>query len=595
MYRLLLIIAALMIGSATIAQSSFQTIVPAKPVVNGESFTVQYVLKGDIREPEVLLPDFWPCRLISGPDIHVVSNGSYPTRNYVFTLQAPGIGRYRVPGIVIKSEGQRLQSEGGWVQVTERDKHMRLTQQEASSDYYLAPGENAREKIRKNLFVNVSVNTKTCYAGQPVTATFKLYSRLESKSDIVKNPGFYGFTVYDMVSLDDKVVTTEEINGRLFDVHTIRKVQLYPLQPGVFSIDAMHIKNKVEFSRSAVYKKTEQEIIEGLAGGADDKDNDPDVEVVETDIETEPVNITVKPLPEKSKPADFNGAVGRFNIKANVSAGQLAKNEEGFLEVTISGSGNFIQLEAPVINWPSNLEGFEPVIRDSLDKNGVPLQGSRTFRYAFVSGIPGNYKVPAIRLSFFDPGDGAFHSIQSEETALSVSNEAKQVAVPAGQSGTSIASANKKAARTAVVIVVSLVLLILLYWIIKKKDKQPLPEQEKPALPSADELLQPVMDVMDGEGNEFYKALHTAAWDFLRQRFHLSGSEMNKQFAAGKMKLAGVDDELSIRFFAMLSQCEQGLYTGAALEEEKEALVKQAKEIMRKMEEMISLDHSAYL
>ena len=108
------------------------------------------------------------------------------------------------------------------------------------------------------------IDKKTCYAGEPVVATFKLYSRLQSKSDIIKNPGFYGFSVHDMINLDDKMVNTEEFNGKEFDVHTIRQVQLYPLQAGIYTIDAMEVKNKVEFSRSVVNKKAEQEIIEGV-------------------------------------------------------------------------------------------------------------------------------------------------------------------------------------------------------------------------------------------------------------------------------------------------------------------------------------------
>jgi hypothetical protein len=58
-----------------------------------------------------------------------------------------------------------------------------------------------------------------------------------------------------MINLDDKVKETEHINGKDFDVHTIRKVQLYPLQPGEYTIDEMKIDNKVEFTRSSVNKK----------------------------------------------------------------------------------------------------------------------------------------------------------------------------------------------------------------------------------------------------------------------------------------------------------------------------------------------------
>ena len=57
--------------------------------------------------------------------------------------------------------------------------------------------------------MKVLVDKKVCFVGEPVTATFKLYSRLESKSDIVKNPGFYGFTVQDMINLDNRLTAVE--------------------------------------------------------------------------------------------------------------------------------------------------------------------------------------------------------------------------------------------------------------------------------------------------------------------------------------------------------------------------------------------------
>ena len=121
-------------------------------------------------------------------------------------------------------------------------KKGRPNMQESNADYFLGPGEDPYAKMQRNLFMKVLVDKRSCFVGEPVTATFKLYSRLESKSDIVKNPGFYGFTVQDMISLDDKFSTTENINGKNFDVHLVRKVQLYPLQAGIFNIDAMEVK-----------------------------------------------------------------------------------------------------------------------------------------------------------------------------------------------------------------------------------------------------------------------------------------------------------------------------------------------------------------
>src|SRR5260221_285296 len=113
-------------------------------------------------------------------------------------------------------------------------------------------------------------------------------------------------------------MTTEKLQGRLFDVNTIRKVQLYPLQPGNFIIDAMQVKNQVEFSRSAVSKKTEQEIVEGILGNDNARTPAENAEIFESDMNTEPVTITVKPPPEKSKSSGFSGATGHFTISAKI-------------------------------------------------------------------------------------------------------------------------------------------------------------------------------------------------------------------------------------------------------------------------------------
>ena len=221
------------------------------------------------------------------------------------------------------------------------------------------------------------LDKRICFAGQPIVATFKLYSRLQSRSDIVKNPGFYGFAVHDMINLDDKMVAVENINGQLFDVHTIRKVQLYPLQEGIYTVDAMEVKNKVEFSRSIVHKKAEQEIIEGVFEEEEKKAAE-GIEVFETMISTAPVSIKVKPLPLKNRPEDFNGATGKFSIEVELEKDELSRNEDGYLLVHVNGQGNFNQLVAPIIQWPEGIEGFEPTVVDAFDKQQVPLKGSRT-------------------------------------------------------------------------------------------------------------------------------------------------------------------------------------------------------------------------
>lgn len=587
MRKIAAIFTFLVLITAGHAQVIFKTIVPQQPVVAGESFQVQYIIEDGDRTISVKPPVFSNFRFVAGPNIYMGSvstmNGVKPLHNTVYTLEAVRLGRFMIPGAAITVDGKTIRSNNAIIEVISKEEAVKKFNRDnglTNSDYFLRPGENAYEKIRQNLFVKVLVDKKSCYVGEPVLATFKLYSRLESKSDIIKNPGFYGFTVYDMVSLTDKQVTTENVNGKTFDVHTIRKVQLYPLQAGMFTIDAMQVKNKVEFSRSAVNKKTEQEIVEGILSTGDDEKPAAGTDVFETDISTEPVTINVRPLPEKNKPVVFSGAAGHFSITAAVANDKLSKNEQGFLEITISGKGNFIQIDAPEVIWPSGVEGFEPVVKDVLDKTNTPLTGSRTFRYPFVCASSGSCQLPQVSFSFFDTDSNNYKTISTKTVNVLVSNESKKELLTE-EPKTSIAEKSEKAARTAGIVVVLLVLLILFYWVFRKKEPEKfLPVQQKPVLPSVESLLQPAYTIVMEEGNQFYSTLHQITWKFAGEQFGLSGSEVNKQTLAAKMNEAGVDANLSANLFRVLEECETGMFTNASLLHDKQSMLAATKEVL---------------
>ncbi len=590
MKKTVIIFALLLFVLSGWSQVSFKTIVPQQPVIAGESFQVQYIIEDGDKTMNVKPPVFNNFRFVAGPSIYMGTvsgtNGTRPLRNAVYTLEATRPGKFIIPGAFLMINGKVIRSNDVLVQVISKEEAVSKFNKENGinpSDYFLRPGENAYEKIRQNLFVKVLVDRKSCYVGQPVLATFKLYSRLESKSDIVKNPGFYGFTVYDMVNLADKQMITENVNGKKFDVYTIRKVQLYPLQSGVFTIDAMEVKNKVEFSKSAVSKKTEQEIVEGVLGNDGNESAKEGTEVFETDISTEPVTINVKPVPLVNKPSSFTGATGHFAIAAALVNDKLAKNEQGFLEITIAGKGNFIQLDAPAVEWPAGVEGFDPVVKDELDKTKIPLTGSRIFRYPFVCSSPGALQLPSVGFSFFDTDSNSYKTIATKKVEVLIGNEEK-IKEAVEKQKSSIAEKSEQAARKAGIVVVLLVLLILVYWGFRKGKPEKL--QQAPVIaeqPSIESLLEPANAAVSEEGDQFYSVLHGIIWKFAAEQFNLSGSEINKQMLADKMNGANVAADISGNLFHVLTDCEAGMFTNASLLNDKQSMLAATKDILEKV------------
>jgi hypothetical protein len=574
----------LLITLAGSSQVVFKTIAPTEPVVVGESFRIQYYVEGSPAH-ELTPPDFYPFRLVEGPDIYPgKSNGTgLLFKNYVYTLVAAQPGEYRIPGASLRTGNSILQSSNARITVISAARSMESANRaNGPTGFYLGPEENAQKKIKENLFLRVTTDKKTCYVGEPVLVTYKLYSRLESSSDIIKNPGFYGFTVHDMVGLQDQLLSTEQVNGKDFDVHVIRKLQLYPLQAGRFTIDPMEIKNRVKFSTQVMNRKTQQRIAEGMMGAGEEEPEEEGVTVVENQLRTDPLSVEVKPLPEKNKPDDFNAAVGNFSLQTRLEQSSLARNEEGFLLVTIEGKGNFVQLSAPVIEWPAGIEGFGAVVTDSLDKLKIPLAGKRQFRFGFVCTEPGAYKLPVVRFSFFDTDSNRYRSLVSKALEVNISNQEKK-RVQNEEHKISIDELSQQKSRIAIIVVFLLVSSVLAYWALKKKPVAEIPAPVKKVKPDIGDLLTDATGLVAGDAPAFYATLHRAIWDYFQEYFEIAGSARNKETLFSLLRGKGADEEKIDSLATILSDCETGIYTNTVSGKSNAVLLEETRVLLEKM------------
>jgi len=582
------------------AQINFRTIAPQQPIVAGESFEVQYIIEGEENIESFTAPAFTGFRFVTGPHVYKGSlidlNIAKPLINTVYTLASVKPGRYVIHGAKALVNGSEIKSNDIFVEVISREDAYKLNRSKdgsfyKNSEYFLRPGEDPIEKIRQNLFLKVMVSKKSCYVGEPVVATYKLYSRLESKSDIIKNPGFYGFAVHDMINLADQVQTIETINGKIFDVHTVRKVQLYPLQAGQFTIDPMELSNKVEFSRSEVNKKTEQEIVEGILNNAGNIELHNNTEVYESSVKTEPVPVIVKPLPAKNKTDSFTAAVGDFSINARLEKNEIDRNEQSRLIISISGKGNLTQINAPEIKWPAGIDVFEPVIKDSIDRLQVPLAGSKTFSYSFVSGKAGTYEIPALEFSFFNPDTNHFEKLVTKPLVLQVhlKEKEKEKITEAKKKTTDLTINYWWLGGSILVMLFILGFLLRMNTRNKKKAEQVITEEssaKKPAI-SIDNILAAPQMMVAADDKRFYQELNKSIWEYFRQKTVISGSGTSKPALVEFLKSSGVESTVIIDLISVLQDCETSMYTDTIPDEPKAGLFNKTRSILKTVEERL--------
>ena len=350
------------------------------------------------------------------------------------------VGTFLIPPALAKADGKELRSNPVTITVTNASSSSKsggnsftspfanLTldlpqepQVHAYDDYIIHKGENIDEKVRKNLFVKVEASKTSCYVGEPIIATYKLYTRLKSESNLTKSPSLNGFSVSELTTSPNYSLTTQKYNGREYSVYVLRKVQLFPLQPGTIELDPAEVENKITFLKSEYADARKGDVFYDMLRNFGDATTPPEgIQQKTVTLKSDPVNILVKPLPEQNKPLDFKGAVGRFNIEATLEKGKITTDDAGMLRVIISGEGNLQMINAPRLIWPQGMEGFEPKSSENIVKMSVPMKGEKVFSYPFTVLKPGNYSILGPIFSYFDEANKTYKTIATTNINLSV-------------------------------------------------------------------------------------------------------------------------------------------------------------------------------
>ena len=454
--RSTLILLTTLLPALVWGQVKFTTVVNSQDVGQRDYLQVQFIVENAQQIEEFDPPaDFPGFRIVEGPiqssGMSVINGNMSQYKGLSYVLQPTHTGKFTIAGASAVVDGKKMRSNnipvsvhaggtgaapssaspfGGFpgAQPFGPDPFGAPAVPEAADrDDILKPNENVKEKIRKNIFVKIQVDRNSCYVGEPIVATYKLYSRLNAESRVTKRPSLNGFSVYDMIDPSTDPVSVEKVNGKVFTVHTIRKTQLIPLQSGSIDLDPVEVENTIHFIKGGAHQEVHhsgdrlRDLLDQLSG---ETNLGPVVDENVT-LDTKPLTITVKPLPEENKPANFNGAVGNFSIEASLGNTVVAAQDEATLHVVVKGKGNLPVITAPVVEWPAGIDAFDPTAKEDVNKAIAPMSGSKSFDYKFTARDSGRYVIPAINISYFDPTSQMYKSTGSEPMELRVTPAAK--------------------------------------------------------------------------------------------------------------------------------------------------------------------------
>jgi hypothetical protein len=136
-------------------------------------------------------------------------------------------------------------------------------------------------------------------------------------------------------------------------------------------------------------------------------------------LASDPVNVTVLPLPDQNKPANFSGAVGDFTMTATAGPTTLTVGDPITVRVQITGRGALDAVTLPVQEAWQNFKTYPPTTKlDTGDPFG--FQGTKTFEQIISPQNADVHELPALTFSFFNPDDGQYHTLTQAAVPLTV-------------------------------------------------------------------------------------------------------------------------------------------------------------------------------
>jgi len=421
----------------------------------------------------------------------------------------------------------------------------------------------------EDVFVNVLVNRNEVYQGEPVTATVKLYTKVEiSGINEIKYPSFRDFLRVDLETPPLTSLKRESIDGEIFGTGVLQQFLLYPQVSGDIVIEPVQITTLIR-QRSSQADPFFGDFFATYTN-------------VPRAVASKPVRIKVKPLPG-NRPANFSGVVGNLAISASLEGDTVTVNDAINLKITISGSGNLKLAATPDPDLSPDIEVYDPEITDDLRNGASGTSGQRTFEFLLIPRHHGDFKIPPVTYSFFNVSSGRYENIATPELAFHVlkgDDNQGGIAVFGGitredvrylgqdirfirtgdgrlkKSGGLLVSVTSFYFYYAAALLVFLVILLVRKEHIRRNADLSLVRNRKAAGIASGRLREAALCLKNKQTDRFHEEILKAIWGYLSDKLGIPLSALGRETAMTSLRERGVNEEMLENLISLLDTCE---------------------------------------
>ncbi len=545
-----------------LAQVQFEAKVSKTTLGLNERLRVDFMMNedGDNFTP----PSFEGFRIVGGPSQQVsqswINGRSSFNKSYSYFLLPMQKGTLVIKQAAVEINNQIYKTNPIKVVVTAAVDQPRDVNDQS------APQISADDAI--HLVAEISKGNP--YVNEPITVVYKLYFSYNIGITNWRELNKPKYNDFWSQNIDIKQLAAEEgkYNGEKYRFVVLRKTVLYSQKSGKLVIEPLSLDIDVQLP-------TNRRNIFGQVQVVDDHKR----------VSAGSKTITVKPLPEAGKPADFSGAVGKFSFTVTPSKTNLKNGESLDLKVLVSGKGNLKLFTLPKPIVPSSLEMYDPVHNEQVQTPLTGMNGQIGDNYTIIPQFKGKYPIKPMSFTYFDLDSRTYKTISSPEIMVNVMDGPSAGENPiATKSGvtkiqisaeeqfkfiklkTSLLASNKPSffGSTAFYLMMLAPFFLIPIVVLAKKKKEALDgdvlgNRIKLSNKLAKKYLSEAKKQIDNK-EPFYIALEKAMHNFLKAKLHIETSEMSKD-KIQEILLSRNAKETSVQAFIDLTEnCELARY-----------------------------------
>jgi len=562
----------------------------------GEQFRLAFSVNA--KGQNLKLPDLAEFEVLMGPStsqstsfqiINGVSSQSV-SFSYLYILWAKKEGEFNINPASITVEGTEYNSNTQTVEVVKGSA-------KPSTGGVDTPTSTPGTVSKSDLFVKLLLDRRSLYKGEHLTATIKIYSRVNLNGfEDISIPNFEGFWAQDILLPQQISLQRETYNGEIYNVGTLKKTLLFPQQTGNIQIGAV----KIDCIVQQRVKKTQSMFDDFFDSFAN----------VKATIVSDPVSVSVSPLP--TPPEGFSGAVGRFDIRSSISSRSVRENDAITIKLDVTGNGNIKLINPPKISFPADFEVYDPKTNSNFSSSDQGLIGNIAFEYLFLPRFAGTYTIPALKFVYFDTSSKKYVTKTTEEYqirvekgdgthAQTVNAVAKEDLKQIGSDIRYIKATNVKLKPKGYTFFGSFAFYLLylggaltllaIYLLNQKRIRENANvarmKNKKASKVALKRLKEASGHLHAGADEKFYESVTRAFWGYLSDKLTIPASELSREKASDELSKHAVSTGIIERFVQILDTCEYARFAPGGGSAKMKELYDEATEVMSVMEKEI--------